>query len=421
MACQKQNDEKQIKPSVYIVKENSGFKLIRNGKPYYIKGGAAHPDFLEELKEAGANTARIYDTINLSEILDKAHDLGLAVAVDIPLPQYVNNPQYFEDDEYFIPMKQRVERVVKQHKDHPALLYWNLGNELFYPYFYKNTKFFSNFNTLIDLIKELDPNHPVSTVTIGANRVRILSIHRKSPKLDFISSNSFGSLSEFEKRINPLSLVWQGPHVISEWGVNGSWEARKTSWEVPIEESSTFNAEVIKQRYYEYMEPLIQNNSLGHFIFYWGQKNENTPTWFSLFRWDGMKTQSVFELQQIWNNNNSGIYPGPKIHDFFLNGKRAKESIILLPGMVAEAQLVLPTSNPTNLEYKWEIRKESWYKDNVSEEIEIENLLGTGSNVTFTTPLEEGPYRIFIYITNGTEYFATANIPFYVLNNNDGI
>src|SRR5690606_8497597 len=214
------------------------FRLIRNGKPFYIKGGAAHPDYLKELKEAGANTARIYDTINLQNTLDQAEALGLAVVVDIPLPEYKNNPNFYEQEEYFISMKQGVERIVKQHKDHPSLLYWNLGNELFYPYFYKNTEFSKNYNVLVDIIKVNDPNHPVSTVMIGSNRLRILSIHRKSPQLDFISSNSFGSLSEFSKRISPLSLIWKGPHVISEWGPNGAWESEFTSWNAPIEETS---------------------------------------------------------------------------------------------------------------------------------------------------------------------------------------
>lgn len=124
-------------PAVYVEKENGNFRLIRNGQPFYIKGGAAHPDYLEELKAAGANTARIYDTINLKAILDQAHALDLAVVADIPMPKLHSDGDFYIDDRKFKTLKKRVERVVRMHKDHPALLYWNLGNELYYPYFIK--------------------------------------------------------------------------------------------------------------------------------------------------------------------------------------------------------------------------------------------------------------------------------------------
>ena len=405
---------------VYVEKDGGNFQLIRNGKPFYIKGGAAHPDYLEELKAAGANTARIYDTINLKEILDRAHALDLAVVADIPMPKLHSDGDFYEDDRKFEALKARVASVVTAHKDHPALLYWNLGNELYYPYFYKNSNLHSRFNILIDLIHEIDPNHPVSTVTIGANKLRILSIHRKSPQLDFISFNSFGVLSQFSKKLKPISPIWKGPHVITEWGVNGPWEAQTTSWKAPIEETSTKKAEHIRQRYYDYMEPLKEENSFGSFIFYWGQKNEVTPTWYSMFTEDKMKTQSVFEMQKIWNNNTTGIFPGPQVEYILLNGKGAAESIILLPGIIAEIEAKIPESKLQNLEYHWEIRKESWYAYNISELIDVGDFQISGTSAQFSTPLEEGPYRAFLYLTNETEYLATANIPFYILNPTDG-
>lgn len=143
--------------------------------------------------------------------------------------------------------------------------------------FIKITRFFTNFNLLIDLIKEIDPNHPVSTVTIGSNRVRILSIHRKSPQLDFISSNSFGSLNEFAERVKPLSLFYKGPYVISEWGTNGAWESEFTSWNAPIEETSTKKAEQIKQRHDDYIKPIKNINLLGSFVFSGAKKMSILP------------------------------------------------------------------------------------------------------------------------------------------------
>ncbi len=415
-SCQKESD--QIKnPTVYIEKTEDGYRLIRNQKPFYIQGAAAGKEYLEELKEAGANSVRIYDTINLKNTLDKAHELGLAVAVDIPLPKFHEDPEFYEDDKLFIPLKQRVERIVKQFKDHPALLYWNLGNEIFYPYFYETTDFFDNYNTLINLIHDIDSNHPITTSTIGANKLRVLSIHRKSPDLDFISFNSFGIISQFSKKLSPISFIWNGPHVITEWGVNGPWEASVTSWKAPIEETSTKKAEQIRERYLKFIEPLKSDNSLGSYIFYWGKKNETTPTWFSLFGEDKVKSQAVHELTQIWKNKQEG-YKGPEIEYILLNKAGAARNIILSSNSMVEATVVIPNKDQ-DLKYQWEIRKESWFLSHISE-VMYSSPIVVEKNFTFKTPSEGGPYRLFLYAFNESEYYATANIPFYVLNPGDG-
>lgn len=123
MACENSAESGDFEPTVYVRETDGNFELIRNGKPFYMKGGAAIPLFLEELKEAGGNTARIYDTINLQRTLDIAETLGLAVVVDIPMPQFNEDPEFYENPELFEKLKQRVERVVKKHEGHPALLY----------------------------------------------------------------------------------------------------------------------------------------------------------------------------------------------------------------------------------------------------------------------------------------------------------
>ena len=419
-SCNKKEKAKITTPTVYIEKTGGGYQLMRNGKPFYINGGAAHSSYLNELKEAGANTARIYDTINLSTTLDKAEALGIAVVVDIPMPKFNNALVYYEDETLFNSVKANVERVVKKHRDHPALLYWNLGNELYYPYFYTNTVFFDQFNILIDLIKKLDPNHPVSTVTIGANKLRVLSINRKSPQLDFISFNSFGTLSKFAKKLKPISPIWDGPHVITEWGVNGPWEANVTNWKAPIEETSTKKAEQIRERHSDFIVPLKSSNSLGSFVFYWGQKNEVTPTWYSLFSVDHRKTQPVFELTKIWKKDSKATYSGPVLEYILINGKGAPENIILNAGSLAEVSIILPSTQQKNLEYSLEIRHESWYNFHISNPVEDVIFKIKGERATFNAPLQEGPYRVFLTISNESDYIATANIPFYVLSSQDG-
>lgn len=352
--------------------------------------------------------------------MDDAEALGLAVVVDIPLPKFVNDPEFYEKEELFLELKEKIGKTVSRHRNHPALLYWNLGNELYYPYLHVRTTFFENYNKLIDLIHEIDPNHPVSTTTIGANKSRVLTIITRSPQLDFISFNSFGILSQFEEKIKPISPVWKGPHVISEWGVNGPWEAALTSWSAPIEETSTKKAEQIKERHQKYIAPLKEINSLGSFIFYWSKKNEITPTWYSLFGEDHLKTQAVFELTNIWKNTKSKIFPGPEIEYLLINNEGAFENITLPPGLLNYAEVVLPDGKIQDPDYRWEIRHESWDQFHISKVVPGSEFESNGPKISFKTPKKEGPYRLFVYLTNNTGYVATANVPFYVLKPEDG-
>ena len=415
LSCEQPEKGIDKNPTVYIEESKGKYQLIRNGEPFYIKGGAAAPGYLEELKAAGANTARIYDTIGLAKILDEAHKLGLAVVVDIPLPSFNIYPDYYEEN--FDQEIKKLRSFVQKFKDHPALLYWNLGNEIHYPLFYKRSKFFSNYNALLKTIKLADPNHPVSLSVIAGERKRIFSILLKSPGLDFISFNTFGSLARLKKTFIPIVPFWNGPFVISEWGTNGHWESKNTSWEAPIEETATKKAEQTLQRYNNFVEPLKKLNSLGSLVFYWGQKDEVTPTWFSLFSRQGLKSQTIFDLEKIWKGTTSE-YPGPVLDFLLFNEQGAAENIIVVPGEEVIAKVVHP-EDQEDLRYRWEIRTESWFKNNKSQTVDGIKFSKNENTVSFEAPTEEGPYRLFLYLTNGTEYFATANIPFYVLNPED--
>ena len=412
-SCNKAEEANLPKPTVYIEKTDNGYKLIRNGEPFYIIGGGGN-GYLEELKMAGGNTIRVYDTINLKQTLDKADSLGLAVVVDIPLPQHESD---FNAQDFNI-VKRKIKNLVFQHKDHPALLYWNLGNELIIPNFYKNTDFFKNFNSLIDVLKETDINHPVSTALIGGNRRMLVSTALKSPDLDLISINSFGSLSILQDRLKSISLIWNGPYVISEWGVNGPWEEDTTTWGAPIEDTSTKKAEIIRERHSA--EAMTDGSCLGSIYFYWGNKQEGTHTWFSTFSEDGFKSQAYHELSRLWNLDTTK-YHGPEIDYALLNNEGALKSLILSPGEIANVDVLFLPNNLNSFEFNWELRKEAWF-DNLERQPKIDMKIVNESlnNLTFVTPENEGPYRIFFFVKDSLNNFATTNIPFYILNPNNG-
>ena len=84
VACKKQDNSGKLSPTVYIEQTETGYRLIRNGETFYIKGGGGN-GYLKELKIAGGNTIRVYDTINSKQTLDKADVLMLTPYYLLPL------------------------------------------------------------------------------------------------------------------------------------------------------------------------------------------------------------------------------------------------------------------------------------------------------------------------------------------------
>ena len=417
------------KLGVYLVETDSGYHLQRNGSVFRVKGasvGSVSDAHWETLRQAGGNTIRLYDTINLEHNLNRAAELGLAVAVDIPLPELNPNKDLYSDVNWLLDTRQKIEHLVRRHKDHPALLFWTLGNEVV-PGLSRRGQSLAPFNSLAQAVKAVDPAHPLTT-TVHLNRREILNASLNCPYLDFLSINVFGAIPKFEQRINSIKLFWNGPFMLTEWGINGPWEAEIfTEWGAPIEQTSTKKAE----QYLELYEILHAQNDgrlLGDFLFYWGQKEESTPTWFSVLLPDKQATQIAVDASKLWSETPIP-YSGPRIDYLLLEGKGAPSSIMLEPGKSVQASLRIAPPMGDNLSCAWEIRPEHWYlagsHDPESRQemavIPTEFLSSNLGEVTFRAPREPGPYRLYVYLSDSQGFAATTNIPFFILEPKYGL
>lgn len=402
--------------TVYVAKTTEGFTLMRNSLPFKIKGAAGSPDHIESLAQAGANTIRVYDTTDLKTVLDKALAHNLAVAVDIPMANYQSTfyQSQANRDSAFI----RIKKLVEGHKDHPALLFWMLGNELQFPTDYflnsRQLSFIAFFNTLLKQIHELDPNHPVSTSIASISKKRIFSIQRRSPNLDFISINIFGQIHEMDSQISKLSLFWDGPFLISEWGAEGPWINRKTNWNSTIELTDGEKAKEIEKVYTQYLDAYPSRN-LGDLVFYWGEKQETTHTWFSLLDSQGRKSNMANSVAQYFQGPNTMLNRPPLIENMLLNSQKSWSDIIIEPNTICKAKVEYKASD--SLDIHWEIVKEGWNVEPGKKEIKPTTYALTKGleKITFKAPENEGPYRLFVYLYDTNQNFTTANIPFYVL------
>ncbi|WP_100615940.1 glycoside hydrolase family 2 TIM barrel-domain containing protein [Confluentibacter citreus] len=407
---------------VYIVEDSVGFKLFRKGEPFIIKGAAGNGEHLEALSDIGGNTIRLYDTTNIQSILDRAYNNNIAVIVDIPIPKYDKEYNFYSNEENITALKSTVKNFVNAYKNHPALLFWSMGNELEYPEVFIKNDFIKTFNDLVDMVHDLDRNHPVGTSN-QYDRWQILSINLHSPNLDFIGLNIFGSLYGLSSRYDELSyLIKQLPYYISEFGSSGPWESKTTSWGAPIEYISTKKGEQYVNQYNSFIA--TDKKSMGSLVFYWAQKQERTHTWFSIFDEEGRKSQIYYDMQACWGESAIKNDFPPKLKDMTINGKRAEDELIYKPNDVKTATLHLEGIIDAAFKYQWEIYEEGWYYklyDNEKKPKLILKSLENQGDLTFTfiTPNIEGPYRIFVHVYDEKGNFSTANIPFYVLEAHD--
>ena len=396
---------------VKIVAQQNGYTLMRDGRPYFIKG-AGGTSYTDRLVKYGGNSIRTWDTKNAMTLLNNANKLGVTVTMGL----YVATERHGFNYDDTIAVKRQLEKLrieVKKYKNYPALLIWGIGNELNLEY--TNPNVWDAVNDIAKMIHEEDPNHPVTTMLAGLGKKEITYIKTRCTALDLISVQVYGKLANVPKELHANG--WEGPYMVTEWGPTGHWEGGETAWKASLEETSSQKAAVYQSRYEASIK--VDKHCLGSYVFLWGQKQERTPTWYGLFTENGEESEVVDVMQYLWN----GVWPAiraPHIDAVLLDNKKAADNIYLQPGKAYKVSFVATDPNKYPLTSRWELLPESTdLKNGGDRESRPQAISSSITDITATgavlhSPVKEGPYRIFIYILDGFNKVATANIPFFV-------
>jgi hypothetical protein len=239
--------------------------------------------------------------------------------------------------------------------------------------------------------------------------------------LDVVGVNSYGAIFQLESMVE--TSKYEGAYIVSEWGPTGWWESARTEWGAPIEQTSEEKRIVYENRYNDYIkEP---PRCLGSFVFLWGQKEERTPTWFSMFVENnvaglplkGEKTTMVEAMERVW----TGVEPeqtAPVVHGIFINDTKPTNNITVKPGVTFEGKVDATDREGDKMTYVWEILKEATvtatggaYEPRPDR---VSTVRTTNVNTLRTSVREPGNYRLYVYILDGTGFVSTANAPFQV-------
>lgn len=378
--------------------------LRRGGTPYFIEGAGAH-DHFEELARRGGNSIRTWSERDLPRALEAAEKFGLTVCAGIWLEPECSWFSY-HNAAHCAKQSERVRKVVRQYRGEAALLLWGLGNEAEGDG--TNDAYWRQLNRLALLVREEDPAHPTFTAVAGLSAAKAAGLNRHTPDLDLVGINTYAALAGLRGHL--AKVDWTRPWIVTEFGPRGFWESPLTSWNAPLEPTSTQKAAMIRSHYLKTIAP--GGRCAGSYLFLWGQKQEATATWFGVFTADGESTATADAMQELW----TGKAPenrAPEVKALICG------TTTLKPGQEFPVEVTASDPDGDTLRFKWEVTDDLRRRDAAGREIRPppipEHVRSGEARTTLQAPAKPGVYRAFVFVSDGRGHAATANVPLRVV------
>jgi hypothetical protein len=394
---------------VRLLKSASGWNLEVSEKPFFIKGvgcnidrGEHGEDYLRMAQTMGANAVRTWGIVPL-RYFDKARDNGLLVDAGIWFDPVRNGkPNSYMDTRYRQKLTREVMAYVKMMKHHPALLSWNLGNEVFsHTDSEKEREAFGSFlKELIDAVHKEDPNHPVIySCPDGTSELRYLKAH--VPNLDIIGVNTYGG---FRSAMRWLEVNhYDKPVIATEFGCRGGWSQPKDTNNMPYDPFDQYKAFDYDSLWRQIEDS--RDRSLGGFAFVMGpQRNQFSLTWFNL-NYGRERRQAFWDLYTLY----TGKKPAnacPRIDTMQIEpaGSRA-------PGARVTVRTVAADPDGDRLQYRYfitNIATDPWIVE--APRFYPTPIIRSGpGEAIIVVPNDPGVYRVYVTVSDGHNNLAVAN------------
>lgn len=395
---------------VKVIGSKGKWELTVNGGIFKIKGagvgravGKDGADHLKMAKDMGANTVRTWGVNQgTRKYLDTAQKYGLMVDAGIwlnAIPEHSKSKDSYLDERYLSRIRKEILKYVRTYKDHPAILFWNIGNEvIFFTKSEEERVAFSKFlESVIQEVHTIDPNHPILYTAAGLNDVAYLKTY--VPSLDIVGINTYGGL---EKIHQDLTAMFDVPYLVTEFGSLGEWDRSKDAHGVSFELGDDS-----KVNYYKQLARQIKGyygSCLGGYVFLLGDTTQVSLTWWNI-NYGRFKKYPYWVMEDFYKEREFRKPPFV-VKDMHLSKSNLK------PREEFEASMELKNVQDPNaaVEYSYtaSTSTEGFIQlEYPNKRIPLE-VKGEGPSVKLKAPAQPGTYRVYAVASSG-DYASTMN------------
>jgi len=298
--------------------KTEGRKLLLDNKVYQIKGICYHPvpkgetkrsfssitQDLKLMQEAGINTIRVYEPIDNLAVLDQINAAGIKLIMGFG---------YNQEGQFDIASGTILDYIEK-YKNHPAILFWELGNEYnYHPEWFKGDldNWYSALNSTAQKIKTIDQYHPVAT---AHGEIPTIEVLQGNPNIDIWGVNVY-------RWDQPRSLIteWEErselPLYFSEAGADSFMAAPKDDYQAGENQTAQADAtRIILDQIFE-KSKIVNGVTLFSFTDGWwkaGNPNQQDQGGWAPFSsgvpYDGAPNEEYWGIVDIDRNKKEAFY-----------------------------------------------------------------------------------------------------------------
>ncbi|MDG1728808.1 MAG: glycoside hydrolase family 2 TIM barrel-domain containing protein [Algibacter sp.] len=393
-------------PNIYaqtiIEKNNGNWELIVDGKPYMVKGVtfgfdkniANYDAYFKDLKFLGVNTIRTWATgENTPKLLAFAHKNGIKVMLGIWMRHgrpgmedddrfnYLENTQGKED------MFQNALDVVEKYKNHPAVLTWGIGNEV-----YLNTAtdeekmaYSKLLERICSAIKQKDSSHPITSVeawTFGLDWWQ-----KYVPSLDIYGLNSYGpGANLLADELDKKGI--DKPYILTEFGITGEWDIKQEISGVKVEPNDHQKYDAILNGYNNWIKNKPAN--LGVFVFHYASGQDFIAPW--LFtHYNNMTRPQYWAIREAYTANKP-INHVPEIKSFNL----PKDTVSSGSWVSVDLDIADIENDVLQVRFSYNQRTGSRKRRDQINALQFRGNITNSFQIQL--PKEDGPIKVYVFV-----------------------
>ena len=409
--------------------KNEKMVLSVNGKTYPIRGMTFSPKVTKEtidadmtvLKDLGVNTIRTWGTDEKSVIIfDAAQRHGIKVMAGIWMRH--GRPGAEGDDSFnWISDKNGIQAqwddaidTVKRYKDHPAILFWGVGNEVFLNMATDQEKVsYAKFlGKLCKEIKKLAPQQLIASScawTIG-----VPYWEKYCPDIDVYGVNSYGpGVGALQDALRDLNVT--KPYVLTEFGARGEWDAPKDNNGLKLEPTDQEKWDTHTIGWKEWIEG--KDQCLGGFVFNYG----DTEGYNHAEVWLNLKVQECYR-PQYWATRKAFTGKNPP-HDFPQISRFSTAKDIGWSQQWVDVVLKIEDKDTKrfDIEFYYNQRLDGATRQKRDAVVKLQSKGNLKDGFHVKIPNEKGLIKLYAFVKDDTDNLAIAFTSYVILGENESL